>query len=62
LITTGHSWTYVAAGADSVLSVDIALASVAIGALAMASAIGLLVLHNRFCYPDVDAARALERR
>jgi hypothetical protein len=55
-------WTYIAAGDASVLSVETALGSAAIGALAMASAIGILILHNRFDYPDVDAAEAIDRR
>jgi hypothetical protein len=48
-------------GVLNMLSVEIALGSVAIGALAMASAIVFLALHNRFAYPDVDAAGVAER-
>jgi hypothetical protein len=64
--TTGFLWGrpnpgVLAAGDDNMLSVEIAPGSVAIGALAMASAIVFLALYNRFPYPDVDAAGVTER-
>jgi len=46
-------WAYLAAADDGVLSAPVALGSVLVGALAMGSAIGVLVLHKRLAYPDV---------
>jgi hypothetical protein len=47
-------WVYAAAADDGVLSAGTLLLSAALGALAMASAIVLLMLQPRFRYSDVD--------
>jgi hypothetical protein len=45
-------WAYVAAADDGVLSVGAFVLSLAIGALAMASAVVMLAIHPRLGYPD----------
>jgi hypothetical protein len=47
-------WAYLAAADDGVLSAGTLLLSLALGALAMAAAIVLLVLQPRFRYADID--------
>jgi Protein of unknown function with HXXEE motif len=51
-------WSYVEASNDGVLDAGTVVGSVVIGALSMASVIGLLMLQPRFRYPDVDPAEA----
>lgn len=52
------AWAYVAAGADGALGGGTLLLSVALGALAMASAVAMLILGARLGYSDVDRDRA----
>jgi hypothetical protein len=47
-------WAYVAAADDGVLSAATLIASVLLGAIAMASVLALLMLQRPFHYPDVD--------
>lgn len=47
-------WAYIAASDDGFLDVGVFLLSMLIGALAMAAAVVVLVLGDRFGYPDVD--------
>ena len=47
-------WCYVAAHRDHELSAGTAVASVLIGAVLMASAIGFLALKHRFAYPSTE--------
>ena len=55
-------WSYVAASDDGVLNVGTVILSLVIGALAMASAIVVLVLQPRFRYPDVDPDAAISSK
>jgi hypothetical protein len=49
-------WAYIAAGADGVLDGGTLVLSLLLGALAMASALVMLVLGDRLGYSDVDPA------
>ncbi len=47
-------WAYAAAASDDVLGVAALITSLVLGALAMASAILVLVAQRRLRYPDLD--------